>query len=857
MSIYECALKEENGQSISNNQETSGTKWFKHEYKNNLNAVILSMPEITTCIMTVAENTIVKQLNLELNDAKFYENDLTSKYKVSDSSDGLEIKEIDTNKTLFEIMDCNSVEHALTFFKEIHFRSKTNRRESMNGTEVRCICKNETFKKKETILEILVKWILLCEYTRTSLGDTSEVGRSSNHTTEMNTPVDNDTNLSMTDKTDSDSPEEDAPFEQVHDEDYNSMSTENVDNTGARVSSSKSIDSSQSVQPSNSSKLAVGKNVDNTGAHVSSSKSIDSSQSVQPSNSSKLAVGKKKAQGNSNRTRKSTSQPQIRLHQKDHKDEGMLNNFIHTLAKKQKVLKNRQVAEPPRACQVQEQVFAFSPAEQSTSYELGDEANGTTTIISNDHSRGMFIIMLGYDIPRFEKNLIPILETILYIDMEHEVPSVKVTKVYRDGLILEQIKVKEDDLPLLPQNFFLSFRTLGILHNKLFHFLEVGDVDTDNTGKAVNAVNNVNINDLPNITRFLVQTGDQTFVETAAHSCKVFNIREEHLNCSNVETQKQKFKDEEYKSLTAKVLNAFKKKRGFIPRHILACTGEEELGSFRITVLQTFITTMTSIGALDPYVAAVSVFGMYSIHLLISDLEQMSRVLSHDKSITTRREFLKETIWCKDKKKYMDLVKTTCKRIVDKMRDVRWFDEFCANPNNEEFYRVIFDMFYNMLMKEENDLLEFLNEKQGYDEAKSVSGKSIVVCTGKVSRQCPVQAETKDKKSLFEVLSQGTCIIREENGRKFLTVCIGSIPKDETEKYKSNFNVALQEVFELTLEEMPDQKHRHSGQKTYSFETVDGIHRLMLAPKSTDFAAINDFIEVFQKNLSQQEHSNS
>ena len=53
-----------------------------------------------------------------------------------------------------------------------------------------------------------MKWILLCEYTRTSLGDTSEVGRSSNHTTEMNTPVDNDTNLSMTDKTPNHSLEE-------------------------------------------------------------------------------------------------------------------------------------------------------------------------------------------------------------------------------------------------------------------------------------------------------------------------------------------------------------------------------------------------------------------------------------------------------------------------------------------------------------------------------------------------------------------------------------------------------------------------------------------------------------------------
>ncbi len=134
----------------------------------------------------------------------------------------------------------------------------------------------------------------------------------SNHTTQIRKSGDNDTNLSMTDKTANDSLEEGFDVNQDDDDGYNSMTTEIVDdNLKANVE-----------EQSNEEMLS------------SSSTSIHSSQSHQPSNSSELAVGKKKAQGNSNRKRKSTSQPQRRLNQTYHKDEVMLNNFIRTLAKK-------------------------------------------------------------------------------------------------------------------------------------------------------------------------------------------------------------------------------------------------------------------------------------------------------------------------------------------------------------------------------------------------------------------------------------------------------------------------------------------------------------------------------------------
>ena len=798
-SIHELVLNKDSSIVPFPVDQNDTINWYDTNVSSNsLDVAILSLPLITKKIVAVHNQTITKALNLLVGDCFFDERGDTSEFEVKHINGvGLEIKK--QNECIVKLVDCNSIKHALTRPISVYFREKTTRRNSINTTEVACIT-DVKYKKKTGVFKILVKWILFAEYQKLTLVD----------------------NLSN----DGDLPNTNASHN-VH---GNPHATNNL--TDNNLNTGPVGDDSPNTNAFDNDHDEFGNNNDvvhDSFDHPSQLK-IDPSPSPSP-------TSKKSARGMMKSLREGTDQEGIivkRLKQNNQKDEDVLELLITNISKETIGCKMKTVNDSNTS----PNIYYFIPpgTEMETTNQCTHcrEMRGVTKQ-PRSLDCNMLTFECGYEIPMFERDLLTQIQKTFMNETGNELFEFYVKKVYRDGFILKHIINENEDRP----TNFLSFRTLGLLNNKVFTLVQM---EENNKGD----IDPVDIDRFQFNTPFLVPIDNQTYVKTTAPSSKIFNIREEHLKCDSFHNVQKRFKDGEKseKYHLDLIMCAFKRST-YIPRHKLACTRDEELGTFRMTVLQIFITTMTSLGLLDPYVAAVSIFGMHSIYLLISDLQQMSCYLSHGK-IGKPKLDLKDSIWCKDEQNYCDLAKTTCKSIIDKMIVLPWFDHFCTDRDNKKFYRCIFLTFYNFLKTENEALfLELLDKKQGEENSKTVSGTSIAVCNGKVFRQYTEQAKNTGK-TLFEVISQGTCIILEKDNKKFLTVCDDKTPEDKKTFYKSNFDVPLEEVSQFSEIKCDKISKRYTIQKTFSLELRNKKekYRLMLSPAEgkTYGAVIEQFI---------------
>ena len=148
---------------------------------------------------------------------------------------------------------------------------------------------------------------------------------------------------------------------------------------------------------------------------------------------------------------------------------------------------------------------------------------------------------------------------------------------------------------------------------------------------------------------------DCKYVKRSSHMSRVFNLRREHSECKgheNICFKKQIIMN-----------NVRIGGRNFPP----AFTPEDELATFRLAVRKLFFEIASANDLLDPYVAAVSFFGIRSTQLLASDLDRMLSLVFRSKKLTIDAHGFR---W--DKPSYLQQTRAACESIIDKMINVQW-----------------------------------------------------------------------------------------------------------------------------------------------------------------------------------------
>eukprot|EP00552_Chaetoceros_brevis_P001164 CAMPEP_0197743730 /NCGR_PEP_ID=MMETSP1435-20131217/36107_1 /TAXON_ID=426625 /ORGANISM="Chaetoceros brevis, Strain CCMP164" /LENGTH=270 /DNA_ID=CAMNT_0043334787 /DNA_START=413 /DNA_END=1225 /DNA_ORIENTATION=- len=210
---------------------------------------------------------------------------------------------------------------------------------------------------------------------------------------------------------------------------------------------------------------------------------------------------------------------------------------------------------------------------------------------------------------------------------------------------------------------------------------------------------------------------------------------------------------------------------------------------------------------LDPYVAAMSLFGVSSARLLHHDLQLMKHVLTNTYKVKPiSRDHWKDCIrW--DETSYNKQTIDACLHIVNKMLDFGWygvaiefwklnrvfnnygyFDQTRAEKNDEEFYKYIFTVFDQYLNDE--DLEKYF---KALEENKVAKGASLVKVEDPAC-SCLGGVFVKRGKTRTILRDQGTCNIHDKKTR--LTI----VYNDEVSpaSKKSNFSVKLDQIGNIT-----------------------------------------------------------
>ena len=469
-------------------------------------------------------------------------------------------------------------------------------------------------------------------------------------------------------------------------------------------------------------------------------------------------------------------------------------------------------------------------------------------------SHGQRTLFFGYDVSASEKQFLQEMVNFFIVEKANNIQKAEnirkgqkksrpvllyfIKKVYRDGLLLKRKNTPEDTKK---KNIFLSFRVMSyLIHSGMDGpFFEI-DICR---GPLVSSIMCWDWH----ISSFLIKTDDGNLVNKIPASSKTFNLRDENAECQYLTPVLRRFKTsfEQFEEIKTKAIGH----RAYVPRYILACTHEEEIGCFRMTVRQIFIDSMATAVALDPYVAGVSEFGLHSIHLLISDLQRMSHSLQpyHEYKWIPDKS-LEKSIWFNKRKELSEFATATCKNIMNKMMDIRWFNVFCETCNDVRFYQSIFSTFYQLLEEETNTVFsDLLKEKQCYNHIKEYgeySGKPLWKCPGKVFKK-------GDSKS---VIAQGELIIYKNAKNQKVLLVLNSphdFAKEGQNTLKSNFCVTCTDVKNLKEEkEKSTPLKRLSFVKEFSFVFNEQGYQLLLAPAPFDTfkTQISSFKELFNES---------